>query len=291
MDWSKLRIFYHVAQCGGFSHATQHSGMSQPSISRMVSLLEAEAQVQLFIRSSRGVTLTKQGELLYGIVKPFFSDLQSTLTRIRSNDDTLEGPLKVIVPSDYLSLYLTPVLSQFIKTYPGIKLTVQHIESIPDLDLYEADIIVHSFYQEHKPALTQHRIQTLQYSLYASDSYLKQYGIPQSIEDLDLHHLIGYSGSSQSMMDWHLHTGTQGHKREVVCSVSSIVSGIELAQADIGIVTAPRGHPLIADSGLTEILPDISSPKVDIYFSCLKHLESLKTIEVFKNYLIKALGK
>ncbi len=290
MDWSKLRVFYYVAQCGGFSHAVQHSGMSQPSISRMISLLEDEAQVQLFIRNSRNVTLTKQGELLYGIVKPFFSDLQLTLTRIQSNDDTLEGPLKVIVPSDYLSLYLTPVLPQFIKAYPGIKLMVQSTESIPDLDLYEADIMIYSSYQEHKPALAQHRIQTLQYSLYASDSYLKQYGIPQSIEDLDLHHLIGYGGSSQSIMDWHLYTGTQGNKRELVCNAGSIVSGIELAKAGIGMAIAPRGHALTATYGLVEVLPDMAAARVDIYFTCSKHLENLKTIEVFKNYLIQALG-
>ncbi len=171
-------------------------------------------------------------------------------------------------------------MPQFLKECPSIKLTVQGIESIPDLDLYEADIMVHPFYMENKPNLSQHLVHTIIYGLYASKGYLDNRTIPTCIEDLDHHQLIGYGDGPQSPINWALR-----HKTTVI-DVNSISAGIGFAKADMGIVAAPKGHPETKEANLIQLLGDIPVPPVDIYCSCLKQMEGSKLVQMFKDYLI-----
>mgnify|MGYP000332268249 CR=1 FL=1 len=62
---SLYRIFYTVAQCGSISAAARHLYISQPAISKSISNLENELQTHLFERTSRGVSLTEEGQLLF----------------------------------------------------------------------------------------------------------------------------------------------------------------------------------------------------------------------------------
>ena len=68
MDWDKLRIFHAAAEAGSFTHAGQTLGLSQSAVSRQISALEEEISTPLFQRHARGLTLTDEGELLFGAV-------------------------------------------------------------------------------------------------------------------------------------------------------------------------------------------------------------------------------
>ena len=69
---SLYRIFYTVAQCGSISAAARHLYISQPAISKSISNLENELQTHLFERTSRGVSLTEEGQLLFHHVSDAF---------------------------------------------------------------------------------------------------------------------------------------------------------------------------------------------------------------------------
>jgi len=72
---SSYRIFYAVANTGNISKAAKELYISQPAISKSVKKLEENIGVKLFERSSRGVVLTSEGELLYTHVKSAFETL------------------------------------------------------------------------------------------------------------------------------------------------------------------------------------------------------------------------
>ena len=83
---SLYRIFYTVAQCGSISAAARHLYISQPAISKSISNLENELQTHLFERTSRGVSLTEEGQLLFHHVSDAFHSLEAgeaELSRIR----------------------------------------------------------------------------------------------------------------------------------------------------------------------------------------------------------------
>ncbi len=72
---SSYRIFYAVANTGNISKAAKELYISQPAISKSIQKLEENVGVKLFDRSSRGVSLTPEGQLLYTHVKSAFETL------------------------------------------------------------------------------------------------------------------------------------------------------------------------------------------------------------------------
>ena len=60
------RVFYCAARCGSITMAAQELCISQPAVSQAVKQLETALNCRLFLRTSKGVHLTKEGELLYG---------------------------------------------------------------------------------------------------------------------------------------------------------------------------------------------------------------------------------
>ena len=59
MKWDRLRLFNIVVQTGNITHASSILNISQPALSRQIKSLEDEIGVQLFVRNTDGLTLTK----------------------------------------------------------------------------------------------------------------------------------------------------------------------------------------------------------------------------------------
>ena len=86
---SLYRIFYTVAQCGSISAAARHLYISQPAISKSISNLENELQTHLFERTSRGVSLTEEGQLLFHHVSDAFHSLEAGEAELSASEKSL----------------------------------------------------------------------------------------------------------------------------------------------------------------------------------------------------------
>ena len=123
---SLYRIFYTVANTGNISKAARELYISQPAISKSISKLESSMQTPLFIRSSRGVTLTSEGQILYEHVKTAFEALsrgENELTRIKKLGI---GHIRIGVSTTICKYLLMPYLKQYIARYPHIMVTVEN---------------------------------------------------------------------------------------------------------------------------------------------------------------------
>src|ERR1041384_1501244 len=95
MDWDKLRIFHAVASAGSFTHAGQMLALSQSAVSRQISALEEEIMTPLFQRHARGLTLTDEGELLYGAVTDVLARLAQAEEALKISQEAPRGTLKI----------------------------------------------------------------------------------------------------------------------------------------------------------------------------------------------------
>lgn len=121
---SSYRIFYAVANNGNISRAAKELYISQPAISKSIQKLEENLAVTLFERSSRGVTLTPEGELLYTHVKSAFETLSAGEDRIRRSIALGMGNLTIGASSTLCKYILLPYLKGFIKEYPHISISI-----------------------------------------------------------------------------------------------------------------------------------------------------------------------
>ena len=122
---SQYKIFYEVAKAGNISKAAKELYSSQPAISTAISKLEDSLGLSLFTRSSRGVQLTSEGEILFEHTREAFDALdrgEQELKRIQEFDI---GHLRIGVSNTLCKYILLPYLKTFIDQYPHMKVTIE----------------------------------------------------------------------------------------------------------------------------------------------------------------------
>src|SRR6186997_439322 len=211
MDWDKLKVFHAAAEAGSFTHAGERLGLSQSAVSRQVSALEGELSVSLFHRHARGLILTEQGELLYRTAHEVFMKLEAARTKLTDSREKPHGELKVQTTVGLGVHWLTPRLGEFLELYPDIRITLLTTEAELDLAMREADVAIRLRIPT-QPDLIQRKLFTMHFHACASPEYLKRFGTPRSVDELDKHRLVILGGT---VPPWLQQTGnwllTQGH--------------------------------------------------------------------------------
>lgn len=148
MELFELQTFMAVVQEGSFSRAAQKLHRSQPAISQTIRKLEEELGEPLLDRSSRDGTITDAGQVMYAYAQKLINlrtEAQGALTELRQ----LHSGKLSIAANEFTCLYLLPVLDEFRRLYPTIKITVVRslASRIPDeLLSHNAELGVISFH-------------------------------------------------------------------------------------------------------------------------------------------------
>ena len=121
------RIFYYVAECGSITGAAEMLLSSQPNVTRAIKKLESELGCALFFRSSRGVTLTPQGEVLFRRVSAAFELLEAGEREIKKSLE--QGTVSVGTTEISLNCFLLPKLQEYRRLYPGIRIKITNQSS------------------------------------------------------------------------------------------------------------------------------------------------------------------
>ncbi len=116
------RIFYETARHSSFSTAARHLYISQSAISQCIHQLEKDLNAQLFIRSRRGISLTKEGELLFQKVESAIGAIEQGEMILKRLHHLESGSLTIAAADAITTHYLLPYLERFHANYPGIRL-------------------------------------------------------------------------------------------------------------------------------------------------------------------------
>jgi DNA-binding transcriptional LysR family regulator len=295
IDWDKLKKFYFIAKAGGFSQASSYLNLAQSTLSRTIQGLESELGFPVFVRHRSGTLLTEEGSILFKAASKMFADLENTIDDVELVRKEPLGSLKIVVSGGLLHFYMLPYIPNFLATYPKIKLTIIAADSVPTLELLEADVILRPKVEDRDDYI-QRLLLTNRVQLYASRKYLDQFGTPQKSEDLDNHRLIGFGyhkdAESFQAMNWHLALGKQqGGIRSPYIEVNTPQARLELAKADLGITCIAAEHAGLSDSNLVQVLPDIEGPTVSSYFIYSKTHQNSMKIKVLEEYLLNAFAR
>jgi len=119
-----LRAFYYSSQLGSLTKASEALFVSQPALSHSIKQLEAYFKCELFTRTSRGVKLTYEGELLFSRVSKAFAELLSGEGELASLSNFPEKELRIGTTETALHHFLIPKIEQFKNTYPKVHIHV-----------------------------------------------------------------------------------------------------------------------------------------------------------------------
>jgi DNA-binding transcriptional LysR family regulator len=262
----ELVVFVRTAESGSFSRAGRGLGLSQPSISRIVSELEDRLGTKLLLRSTRRITLTDAGTLFLDRAREVLADLEDAEDAARGVD-SLRGTIRLALPVIYGMREIIPRLPDFMRQHPLLKVEMTVSDARQDLVAEGADVAIRLGDLDDN-AFGARRLATLKRTLVASPDYLKARGVPKSPADLAHHDCIFGPGGFGSAR-WVFRQG----EREVAVDVQGRIhtnSGPGMfasALAGLGIAMASTVmfKPEVAAGQLAEILPDYQLEPVPVH--------------------------
>lgn len=296
---SLYHIFNTVAKAGNISHAAKELYISQPAISKAVTRLEQNLETKLFVRSSRGVTLTESGKMLYDQTNAAFKHLKLAEDTIKKNKKLGTGSLKIGVSTTLCKYVLMPYLEKFIKLYPHIKISISCQSTYQTLNLL----------QNHKVDIglvgESGRPENFAFSTIGlvEDGFV---ATPVYLKNLEKRHLEAahnpFEYANLMLLDQHnvsrryideyirnseLSTGQMlnGH----ILEVSSMDLLIEFAKVGLGIacVITDFVKNELSDGSLTTIPLSVPIQKREIGFTYLREYSANDALEAFINFCRK----
>ncbi|HEY4114624.1 MAG TPA: LysR family transcriptional regulator [Rhizomicrobium sp.] len=291
MDWDKLRIFHAVASAGSFTHAGQMLALSQSAVSRQISALEEEIATPLFQRHARGLTLTDEGELLYGAVSDVLSRLGQAEEALKNAQASPRGTLKVTSSHGLGTYWLLPRINEFVRDFPELQVHLVFEDRELDLAQREADLAIR-MRAPVQADLIQRKLFTVHYHLYAHTDYLALHGTPQNMDGLVKHTLIAYGETAAPEIrdvNWLIDTtrrmGTNGCGRAL--RINNITGILHATEAGVGIAALPD-YVAVERPELVRILPDVEGPTFDVHIVYCDALRQSKRVAAFRDFIVRA---
>jgi DNA-binding transcriptional LysR family regulator len=289
MDWDKLRVFQAAADAGSFTRAGETLGLSQSAISRQVSALEQDLGAPLFHRHARGLILTEQGELLLGTVQDVMLKLEAVRSRLIDSREKPHGELRVTTTLGLGANWLSPRLGEFLELYPEIKLQLLLTDDELDLGMREADVALR-LKEPLQPDLIRRRLFNIHFHAYASTDYLKRYGQPRSIDDLDTHRLLAFGAATASHFLYDLNSLlTVGrdprNPRTPHIAINNLGAITRAVEHGVGIAVLPD-YCITPDSGLVRLLPQADMPEMECYLVYAEEMKNVARVQAFRDFLV-----
>ena len=171
---SLYHVFYVVAKNKNITKAAKELFISQPAISKDITKLEASLNCTLFLRTSRGVSLTKEGELLFHHLHSAFSSIEAGEYALKQAQELETGQVRIGVSSTLCRYILMPYIKNFIEHYPQINITIECNPTYQTIQLLQDKKVDIGFIckTDLDKNFTYHEIQTIQDTFIATKSYL-----------------------------------------------------------------------------------------------------------------------
>ncbi|MBQ7706925.1 MAG: LysR family transcriptional regulator [Lachnospiraceae bacterium] len=134
---NNYKVFYNVAKYKSLSKAAERLYISQPAISKSISKLEEGLEIKLFDRTSKGVMLTEEGEVLYNHIEAAFENIAKGEDEIKKISELGIGQLKIGVSTSLCKHILLDYLKGFITMNPHIKVIIDCHSTINTIKLLQ----------------------------------------------------------------------------------------------------------------------------------------------------------
>ena len=190
-----MSTFLIVVEQGSLSAAARRLKMPLTTVSRNVAELESHLRTKLFNRSSRQLVLTDAGTSYVAACRRILSDVTEAERAASGEYTAPTGELTVTTPLGLARVILLPIIAEFLKTYPDIKVRIIPTDQYLNLSQEQIDVAVR-IGELPDSSLVGLRLGRTRRVVCASPAYLAARGTPRVPEDLAGHDCIGYAGFS-----------------------------------------------------------------------------------------------
>ena len=242
INYELYKVFYYVADTLSFSEASKQLFISQSAVSQSIKALEKKLDQVLFIRSTKKVQLTPEGEILLRHIEPAINLIKRGESQIMETAST-GGQIRIGASDTICRYFLVPYLERFHKAFPNAHIKVTNATSIKCTGLLEngqVDLIVANYPNVYLGSLASFRkIRDFHDVFIANQSFAELQGKKLSLKELQRYPIIMLDRKSTTSE--FLHSLFQQHQLDLVPEIelSSNDLLIDLARIGLGIAFIP----------------------------------------------------
>jgi DNA-binding transcriptional LysR family regulator len=186
LDWNDLRYFLAALRAGTLAGAARALGVKHSTVRRRLTALERALGANVVIRSEHGLLLTPLGDKLV----PYAEAVERSAGELEREAKSQSARVRVAIPTGLVKLF-APHLAEFRRKHPSISIEFLSSSTRVDLHKGEAELAVRMGAIEDD-SLVARKIGELEWSLYASSSYLARHAESIDPRNLSSHEVLGF---------------------------------------------------------------------------------------------------
>lgn len=265
---SELAIFAAVVTEKSFSAAAEKTGLSNTVVSKKITALEKELNTQLLYRTTRKLSLTHAGELLFEYAQGINQQAKDAFDAINELSEDISGHIKMSVPTISGELLLADVVAKFCQKYPKVSIELRLENELVDLIEQGIDLAIRTANLEDSSMIARHLMQS-SWVLCSSPTYLANAPVLKDLSDLPEHNCLCYELQSDGSNEWRFTQNEQLQTVRVSGSFSSN-NAPTLKRAALnhaGIIYVPKCcvYEELASGKLITVLPDYEPRSLGVY--------------------------
>ncbi len=259
MNPQRLALFSAIVRAGSISKAAAMLGMGKSVMSRQLAKLEDDLGARLIQRSTRRLTLTEIGELVFAEARHIDRAVANIEQLTEQHQSEVQGRLRVTCPRPLGQRYLVPLLVEFAQRYPKVEVSLAVDDRMVDLIAEHIDVAIRVAHLEDS-TLVARKLSENPRVLVAAPTYLARAGTPQTPDELHHHDCLVYASGARVFDEWSFSRDgvTTPLRVPAKLQINDGMALVAAACAGGGVLVIDRllvGHEL-ADGTLVQLLPD-----------------------------------
>jgi DNA-binding transcriptional LysR family regulator len=260
--WTHLHWLSVLAQQGSYTAAAARLGVSKAAMSQRIAELERAAKVTLVQRTTRSLRLTEAGQKLVDDTRASFEQIEQSFAQVRDLAEQPGGLLRVTAPVALARQQLMPLLADFLKNYPDVRIELDLSDRLSALATEGFDVAIRHTARPPDTHVAWALCAT-ESVLVATRAYLRKHGEPKTPDDLQTHNCLHYPRAQETPAWTFEPVDPQGGERMTVPVSGSLAANNsealrEAALMGAGIALMPdfSAQAALRQGKLVRVLPD-----------------------------------
>ena len=195
-----LRYFSKLAQTLSFSETADYFRVPSSSVSRRIKDLEENLGIELFLRTTRSVSLTDLGVLYLAEIKTALQTIEIADEMCKAQSISPSGTVRITAMPAYAELYVLPAIDKMRKLYPDLEFDLNITDQTLSLSSNDADIAIRAT-SDLPEQVVARQLSKHNFILVASPDFINQNGKPQTSDELNWFPIFMYR-TPRGVLNW-----------------------------------------------------------------------------------------
>lgn len=266
-----LNLFVRISDTGSITDSAQQLDITTAAASAALKRLEEQLDTQLFIRSTRQLRITAEGERFLQHCRKALDAVSDGISAINTSRDKIGGIIRMSVSSDLGRNLIIPWLDEVVDEHPELSLKINIHDSISDFYFDRVDVAIR-YGQPQESSLVAFEIAAGDTIICASPEYVKNFGSPSEPDELINHNCLFYQLNEKTHDTWLFQRDKKKYKVHVkgnrACNDGELVKRWVVAGKGIALKAKIEMVADIKAGNVVELLKEYRTPSLGLWMIC-----------------------